>query len=212
MAKTGKSSRWRPDFVQTGGYNHDFVHSPPESLCCGVCTLPFREPHLLGCCGKKICESCIECVRLCFKPCPYCNQTITSLLDKELRARVLDMAVYCSYKSRGCEWTGELRRLQRHVSEDCKCTGNTCRYHCGRYFSSSYESERVEHETEECPKRPVEVQIKSFERKMTLKCEEYESRIARLEAKLFCPPCNLIMDDYYGHGECLAESSILQWA
>ena len=105
---------------RAGGYNNEFVHSPPDSLCCGVCTLPYRDPHLLGCCGKKICESCIDYVRKSSKPCPYCNQTISSVLDKELRSKVLDMAVYCSYKSRGCEWTGEMRRLQRHVREDCK--------------------------------------------------------------------------------------------
>ena len=194
MASRSRSEK-RSD---AGGYNNEFVHSPPDSLCCGVCTLPYREPHLLGCCGKKICESCIDYVRKSSKPCPYCNQTISSMLDKELRSKVLDMAVYCSYKSRGCDWTGEMRRLQRHVMEDCKCTGDACRYRCGVYFLSSHEDERAEHETEECPKRPLEVQFKSLERRMSSKIEEYESRISRLEAEMFCPPCKLVMDDYYG--------------
>ena len=33
---------------------------------------------------------------------------------------------------------------------------------------------------------------------MSLKVKEYESRISRIEAKLFSVPCKLVMDDYYG--------------
>ena len=100
----------------------------PEALCCGVCTLPFREPHLLLCCGKKICESCIKRVRFQGKPCPYCNQAIRIVLDKELRSRVLDLVVYCSNRKDGCTWTGELRNIQDHISRSCQLEKQGCRY------------------------------------------------------------------------------------
>ena len=75
-----------------GGYENEFVDPPPDELCCLVCALPYREPHLLGCCGKKICEPCITRVRLAGKPCPFCNpQPIATILDKELHAKVLTM-------------------------------------------------------------------------------------------------------------------------
>ena len=48
-----------------GGHDCEFVDSPPESWECPVCLLVLREPHLLSCCGVKICQSCISGVRLC---------------------------------------------------------------------------------------------------------------------------------------------------
>ena len=51
--------------LPTGGHDCDFVESPSDSLECPVCLLVLREPHLLSCCGVKICHSCISGVCLC---------------------------------------------------------------------------------------------------------------------------------------------------
>ena len=43
-----------------GGYDYEFVDSPPDTWECPVCLITLRDPHLLSCCGVKICQSCIE--------------------------------------------------------------------------------------------------------------------------------------------------------
>ena len=43
--------------LPTGGYeDHLFLDFPPESPHCPVCLLVVREPHVLLCCGTRICQ------------------------------------------------------------------------------------------------------------------------------------------------------------
>ena len=176
-----------------GGYDNDYVdRNPPAYLCCGVCALPFREPHLLCCCGKKICESCIERIRLDGKPCPYCNQSIRTELDRELRSSVLDLAVYCTNKKDGCTWKGELRNLQGHISNNCQSVKQQCRYHCGEKF---YCTDLSQHERHICRNRPLDVKVASLESQFA----KYQMKIAQLEAQLVCPPCKMTMRGYNFH-------------
>ena len=206
-----------------GGYDNDYVDgNPPESLCCGVCTLPLREPHLLCCCGKGICESCIERVRLQGKPCPYCKQAIKTVLDRELRSKVLDLAVHCTNKKDGCTWKGELRNVQDHISRTCRLEKQQCRYNCGEVL---IRFRSVRHEMDDCPNRPLELKLESYKRQVASQFTgvrsqfidvqsqltevasqlanalsqftEYEVKIALLEAQLVCPPCKLTMSGYY---------------
>ena len=164
-----------------GGYDCDYVDGdPPEALCCGVCTLPFREPQLLCCCGKKICESCIERVRLQGKRCPYCNQAIRTVLDKELRSKVLDLAVYCSNRKDGCTWTGELRNVYDHISMSCQLEKPKCRY-CREEFIRSYLDM---HEKDECIDRPLEVKLDSFKRQVSSQFAQYEDKMALCDSKM----------------------------
>ena len=178
----GGLSGYESEFV--GGYKNEFVDPPPDELCCFVCALPYREPHLLGCCGKKICEPCIERVRLNAKSsCPFCKQSTTTLLDKELRAKVLDLKVFCLNKSNGCDWRGELRDLENHmIKMKCRFLVVACRYQCGGRFP--HRDLAAEHEREECPLRPLELKVESLVRKMEAKFEQYEAKIASLESEI----------------------------
>ena len=54
----GDEERCRP-LPAIGGYDCEFVDSPPEAWECPVCLSTLRDPHLLSCCGVKICQSCI---------------------------------------------------------------------------------------------------------------------------------------------------------
>ena len=49
-----------------GGYDCTFVTPPPKILECPICLLTLRAPHLLSCCGVKICQSCIQGVSLLY--------------------------------------------------------------------------------------------------------------------------------------------------
>ena len=138
----------------TGGYDCDFVASPPNNLKCPVCLLPFRDPSLLSCCGQKGCASCIAQVRTAGLPCPLCQQPFDTMLDKHYQRLVLNLRVHCSKKREGCTWEGELRHLQSHSLRDCKHVEEACRYNCGgRYQRRLLKN----HEVEECPQRPPEV-------------------------------------------------------
>ena len=132
----------------TGGYDCDFVEPPPESLQCPVCLLPFQDPHLLSCCGHKGCACCIGRIKVSGHPCPICQQPFTTLLDKQLQRKVLDLRVFCSKKGEGCRWEGELRDLETHSRRDCDLVDEECRYRCGGRYQR-----RVlrDHEMDDCP-------------------------------------------------------------
>ena len=158
----------------TGGYDRDFVNPPPDSLTCPICHLPFRDPHLLSCCGANFCESCIKRVKEAGKPCPLCKQSFTSMLNKGIQRAVLDLKVHCSRKKDGCEKVCELRHLDKHEREECGWALAQCRYKCGRIPRCQL----VEHEVDECPLRPMDVKLKSSMRKKE-ECHQREMAAVR---------------------------------
>ena len=104
------------DNDQDGGFNCEFIEEPPHDLTCPICFLPPRKPHLISCCGHKLCHSCISRVQQAEDPCPCCRkEQFDIMLEKMMERKVLDLKVYCKYKSKGCSWTGELCDLERHI-------------------------------------------------------------------------------------------------
>ena len=149
--------------LPVGGYECEFVDSIPESLSCPVCLLPFRDPHLLDCCGAKYCSPCIDRVKASGQACPLCKQQFNTMLDKKKQRKVLGLKVRCSRKKDGCEWEGELRHLDYHEREECVWGLVECRYHCGERLPRR---QLAEHEQDVCSQRPVDVKLESFMRKM----------------------------------------------
>ena len=149
--------------LPAGGYECDFVDDISEALLCPVCLLPYRDPHILDCCGAKYCTPCIGRVKAAGQPCPLCKQEFSSLLDRNDQRKVLSLKVRCSRKKDGCEWEGELRHLSDHEREECVWALVECGYHCGERLPRR---QLAEHEQELCPQRPVDVKLESFMRKM----------------------------------------------
>ena len=149
--------------LPAGGYERDFVDGIPDFLSCPVCLLPFRDPHLVSCCGAKYCEPCIGRVKAAGQPCPLCKQQFVTLLDRSIQRKVLELKVRCSRKKDGCEWEGELRHLSNHEREECVWALVECGYHCGERLPRR---QLAEHEQDVCPQRPVDVKLESFMRKM----------------------------------------------
>ena len=151
----------------------DFVDPVPESLSCAVCLLPFRDPHLVSCCGAKYCEPCICRVKAADQPCPLCKQDFESMLDKECQRQVLNLQVVC--KKNGCQWVGELRHLEQHQREECGWAVVECSYQCGAHLPRRLMDE---HELGLCPQRPMDVKLewimKSMETKMMNERERLE--------------------------------------
>ena len=153
-----------PAVTGYGGYGTKFVDPVPESLSCPVCLLPFRDPHLVSCCGRKYCASCIDRVKTAQQPCPVCKQRFSTLLDRDFQRKVLNLKVFCSrHDEHGCQWVGELHHLDHHERDECGWAVVECSYQCGAHLPRRLMDE---HELNECSQRPVEVKIKSLMKTM----------------------------------------------
>ena len=162
-----------------GGFVYDFVDSVPESLSCAVCLLPFRDPHLVSCCGARFCEPCIGRVKAADQSCPLCKQDFVSMLDRGYQRKVLNLQVIC--KKNGCQWVGELRHLEQHQRDECGWAVVECSYQCGAHLPRRLMDE---HEHGLCPQRPMDGKlewiIKSMETKLTNERDRHESDMAAM--------------------------------
>ena len=61
---------------QSGGYDYEFVNTPPDSLICKICQCSSKEPHLSAYCDHTFCKSCLEATKRAksvSKACPMCR-------------------------------------------------------------------------------------------------------------------------------------------
>ena len=103
------------------GFECEFVELIPKAFQteCPICLLVLREPYQATCCGKSSCKECIESVKVRNNRCPTCKaEDFFSYPNLGLQQSLYDFRVYCTYKSKGCEWTGELRELDNHLNSD----------------------------------------------------------------------------------------------
>ena len=71
-------------------------------------------------CGHIFCESCIERHQKQKKSCPKCKEELSTYYDKGLQHLLNELQVKCPQQKAGCDWTGELRELDRHLSIWCE--------------------------------------------------------------------------------------------
>ena len=118
---TPRSMRRSPPARLKGGYECQFVKplSSEVQSECSICLSVLREPFLVDCCGYHFCKSCIETVKDDHKPCPLCNNDFKTMPNKQLQRLLNQREVYCKHKEEGCEWTGELSKLDEHLNVDC---------------------------------------------------------------------------------------------
>ena len=156
-----------------GGFDCELIKNPPEDFQyeCPVCLLVLREPHQVTCCGYAFCQTCIQRVQLQKSGCPTCKMDEFSVFpDRRLQRSLYVYHVRCSHKNDGCQWTGQLGELDKHLNENpklgeqlsgCNFTEIECQ-HCSHLFQRRYISA---HETAECPQRPFTCNY----------CSDYES-------------------------------------
>ena len=97
------------------------MEPPPKAFqCeCPICLLVLREPYQATCCGKSFCKECIEETKSSSNTCPTCKTgSFFCYPNKGLQLSLYDFQIYCTHKSKGCEWTGELRGLDKHLNSD----------------------------------------------------------------------------------------------
>ena len=104
------------------GFECEFVEPPPKVIQteCPVCLLVLREPYQATCCGKSFCRLCYEKAEENESVCPTCKEEDDFFCyhNKGLQLPLYDLKVYCKNKSKGCEWTGELRELDNHLNSE----------------------------------------------------------------------------------------------
>ena len=148
--------------AEVGGFECEFVTVPPSVIQtnCPVCLLVLREPSQVTCCGKSYCRGCIERVKLRNNPCPCCQQRdFIDYSNKGLQQPLYGLQVYCTNKKEGCEWTGELGTLDKHlnVSPEQEKVLEGCQYaeiKCVHCLESVQRKILGHHQNELCSKRP----------------------------------------------------------
>ena len=174
-----------------GGYDYDFVSNIPDRYRCCLCRKVLCDPYLTGCCGTHFCHSCFtyyQATQKGKKICPECGEEdFPSLLDKSVIKQVNTLEIYCPNCKDGCEWVGELEKLQNHqtAEEGCgyvavSCTNQGCEECVKRKDLPS-------HVQELCEYRPYECEYCHFKDVYRVICGAHCSEC--LEYPLTCPNC-----------------------
>ena len=162
-----------PRETKRTGYECEFIEPPPKPFQseCPICLQILREPYILDCCGYSFCAACIVRVGKDGKPCPHCNQPgYTTLVNKGLKRALNEFRVDCPHRLSGCEWEGELGKLDEHLNSDplperqlegCPFAVIEC-LHC----KEGIRRDKIAgHQLERCPQRPYTCEY----------CAEYKS-------------------------------------
>ena len=141
--------------TNTKPVEHDFVEEPSEEVFCPVTFGLLREPHQTLCCGNHLSQEAVSSLK--GKPCPICTKpNFGTVPDKFFMRRVNELKLYCPNKSLGCEWVGELSRLDRHLNDAesgcqypevpvaCEFSHAGCRAKLPRQLLQAHLSENVE--------------------------------------------------------------------
>lgn len=102
---------------ESGGFEYDFVNTPPDTLICGICCFPSKNPQLSVCCGDTFCDHCIEEAKRVdgsFR-CPVCRAAFSFFTNKQADRIIKDLKIFCTYKKKECDWQGEVRRISDHL-------------------------------------------------------------------------------------------------
>ena len=137
------------------GYQCEFLDSVNDFLFCKKCNLVAKRSTATSCCGESYCHACIADICEQHKPCPECGQEDFSIYEQlKYQKRIGSLKVHCSFKSRGCGWSGQLDQLEHHLDSeqgDCQYVDIKCPLNCQQVVPKN----RVEqHLSEACTKRP----------------------------------------------------------
>ena len=190
--------------VQYCGHDYEFVGKVPDRFICQICTKVLRDPHLAVCCGQHFCDSCLNkwFTTQGKQSCPHCRaegERFNHVIHKGLRSEVNQLKIRCSDHREGCQWTGELGTLKKHLEPDSGggyvtvyCP-NKCTY-MGRVISMK-RKDLGKHLASDCILRPYQCEYCGFKNtykaitgrcgnnKYLLMCHQHECP----EAPLICP-------------------------
>ncbi|XP_065885284.1 TNF receptor-associated factor 4-like [Dysidea avara] len=138
-----------------GGYDYQFIDTPPDRVICNICHLPSRDPYLTTCCGHVLCNSCLDNSKRVSVVCPVCRaEEFMAYINKQLDRELKSLHVMCSNKESGCEWQGVLNDIKYHLEniDGCLYENVKCFNQCGEILQRRY---LINHVEAECPRRKV---------------------------------------------------------
>ena len=142
-----------------GGYDYQFVYSPPDRVFCVICQFPSRNPHLTVCCGHVFCKSCLDQVKnqrsRSNNGCSMCrDKKFVTFPNKQIDREIKNLDVYCGNKKKGCRWSGKLNSFRDHLSRSGGCRFETveCPNHCGKALQRRNLPNHLENS---CPRRTL---------------------------------------------------------
>ncbi len=133
------------------GYDHQFLEpGPSDDQKCPICHLVVRNAYQINCCGKILCRGCLMKYRRQYHRCPMCRTYIGDKYFKDTRSdrEIKSLKVYCDNKEAGCDWTGEVRQIEKHLER--------CDYQeieCEMCEEAILELHMKTHLSDECPMR-----------------------------------------------------------
>ena len=148
----------------------EFVEKPSEEYLCPVTFELLKDPRQTNsCCGKHLSGAAAKQLEARGQPCPLCKSApLKTTKDLFFKRKVMELKVYCSYKSAGCEWKGELGELERHFNLDpnlepvegqCDFVEVQCSLECGKTIQRRH---LQDHQSNECENRPFSCKYCDF--------------------------------------------------
>ena len=111
---------------------YNFVKGePPDEYICLICTFITQVPHQVNCCGRIFCKECLDKLRKRDEvtKCPQCRAVdFKSFKDIRVERSILNLEIYCTNKSKGCQWEGKIRDTKHHI---CQYQLVPCTNQCG---------------------------------------------------------------------------------
>ena len=133
----------------------EFLDTVNDLFFCKKCNLVARRLTATSCCGESFCHVCIADICEQHKPCPECGQEDFSIYEQfKYQKRIGSLKVHCSFKSRGCGWSGQLDQLEHHLDSeqgDCQYVDIKCPLNCQQVVPKN---QVEQHLSEACTKRP----------------------------------------------------------
>lgn len=137
-----------------GGYDYQFVETPPGRVLCAICYYPSRIPSLTECCGYVLCKVCLDKTKDANNRCPVCNnRTFVTFLNKQMDREVRSLHVYCTNKEKGCKWQGEINDIKNHLESTNGCKFENVKCKCGKIKQRRYLASHVK---KRCQRRKVQ--------------------------------------------------------
>ena len=148
----------------------------PDEFKCFVCYGAAYDARETECCGRHMCLFCSSGP----KECPQCGMSpLVTQASHLVQHQLGQLHIYCTNREswsrdcimdyprnpntpdnplpmrrpviQGCDWSGEMNNLQKHLDHHCPHGRVTCRYQCGTQLRRC---QQANHESKECRKRP----------------------------------------------------------
>lgn len=168
--------------AEIGGYDLDFIETPPEDYECPICHLVMKEPQIVDCCGYKYCLTCVDRISFAGRGCPMCQEpNFKNMPEKQLQRKIFDLKVNCIERKQGCNWEGEIRHLSNHLQQVCLYVNVSCPLKCGQIYQRC---KLQQHQDDDCIQRTPEIKLTSLVNKLVVRLVAVETKCNLQDEKI----------------------------